>query len=172
MKALFLILAGAAAVFMGLAMAQEWAVFRPLFAGAARIQPGEALCPEQAEKTLEYFNTVLQHVYRYGGDPRFVDRLPASDRVKEEVARDLEYLAGNGVVQIMTKREFEVLGRRSLPGGACEFRTRETWALHYETPQGRRFDDKEMTWVAVWRYVIRKSVGGWEVAVMEPVHGS
>jgi hypothetical protein len=168
MRSLLLILAGSAVLFMGLAILQEWSVFQPFFAGrTAPAAPPE--CPPEAVNALERFNTVLPHLYLFGGDPRFYDRLPASERVKLAIAEDLEYLARTGIVQVMDEREIRVLEQRPLPGGACEVRTEETWALHYESPQGERFSD-DKAWAVLWRYVLRQSVGGWEVAVSEPVH--
>lgn len=169
MKQLLLILAVSAALFMGLAILQEWDLFHPFFLGKEAAAAPVPECPPEARKALDQFNTLLPHLYLFGGDPRFFDRLPASERVKQAIAEDLDYLARTGIVQVMDRREFDVLDQRPLQGGAWEVRTEETWALHYESPKGERFSD-DKTWTVVWRYVLHKSVGGWEVAVSEPVH--
>jgi len=171
-KQLLAILILATVVFMGLAMAQEWEIFAPLFFSSAVPPAAPEESPGEVRETIEQFNTILEHFYRYGGDERFLVRLPASDAVKAEIQADMDYLAASGIHQMMERLEMSVVSERGLAEGVHEVVTEEEWRIRYHDADGTPLGTGPMSFVVTLRYVVRKLDDGWQVAVMEPAAGA
>ena len=78
MKNLLLILAGAFAVFMALAIVQEWEMFGAAwFGGGEEAPPPLAESERKAAADAVYMAlSLMQHFYGSGGDPRYAERMP------------------------------------------------------------------------------------------------
>lgn len=172
MKQFLFILLLATVIFMGLAMAQEWEVFKGLFIPSEEPATVEAELPVEARDTLENFNTVLAHLYRYGGDERFLERLPASENVRAELRADLDYLAQNGIVQDLEQVESTQISDRQLAFEVWEVKTEEEWEMAYYDHTGNPISTEPMSFVVNQRYVIRNTDNGWVVVTMEPSPGA
>jgi hypothetical protein len=171
-KQLLAILILATVVFMGLAMAQEWEIFAPLFFSSEAQPAAPEESPGEVHETIEQFNTILEHFYRYGGDERFLLRLPASDAVKAEIQADMDYLAASGIHQMMERLEMSVVSENGLAEGVHEVVTEEEWRIRYHDLDGTPLGTAPMSFVVSLRYVVRKLDDGWQVAVMEPAAGA
>jgi hypothetical protein len=170
MKQLLAILVGSTLVFMALAMAQEWEVFAPLLGAAPAEAPPEAV-PPAVEETVERFNTMLVHLYRFG-DPRFLDRLPATDPVKARLTDDLGYLSRNGLRQELRPLSRRTVSSRRLDGRRFEVLTEEGWQLRYLDTDGQPLNDRPMSFVINWRYVVAEGPDGLRIAAMGPAPGA
>jgi hypothetical protein len=170
-KQLLVILIVATVVFMGLAMAQEWEIFAPLFFSSEAPPAAPEGSPDEVRGTIEQFNTILEHLYRYGGDERFLLRLPASDTVKAEIQADIDYLAASGIHQMMEQLELSFISESGLAEGVHEVVTEEEWRIRYLDLDGTPLGAAPMSFVVTLRYVVRKMDAGWQVAVMEPAAG-
>lgn len=168
MKPFLSILLLATVIFMGLAMAQEWEVFSGLFMPAEQPEALPTELPEEVRDALEHFNTVLAHLYRYGGDERFLERLPASENIRAELRADLDYLAQNGLLQDLELVESTHLSDRLLATEVWEVRTEEEWEMAYYDHTGNPISTEPMSFIVNQRYVIRNTANGWVVVTMEP----
>lgn len=171
-KQLLLIILCSTGIFMALAIFQEWDIFQPFFAGAASENAQPPLCSERAREAVGQFTSMLVHVYRSGGDVRFLARLPASDQIKEEITSDLQYLARNGRYQAMNLQKLEIVQESYLADDACEIHTREYWILRYLDRDGKELDEIPQAIVTAWRYIVQQTVTGWQVVRMEPWNGA
>ena len=149
-------------------MFQEWDAFQPLFSGPSKSSP-PAGCPKEAKQALQDFCTLLSHVYMSGGDVRFLDRLPASDPIKEEITLDLKYLSRNGRYQQMDLHKQTIDSESAPAADACTFEAKEYWIVRYLDLQRRALEEKPTVMVTSWRYILRKTAAGWEVVSMEPM---
>ena len=172
MKQFLLILVAATLIFMALAMAQEWEVFSQLFVPSESASVEEVAELPEVDALLHHFNPVITHYYRYGGDERFMDRLPAAESVKAEIRADQAYLAANGISQALVSKGSSTVSRRSLAEGVRELIVEEEWGLQYQSPAGQPVGDRPMSFVVTLRYVVRQMDDGWQVVVMEPSPGA
>jgi hypothetical protein len=172
MKRLFLILALGLLGFLSIAMLQEWRIFATAWLGASQevVSLGEEDRKAAADTVHEYL-TLLAHVHAGGGDPRFLDRLPASDAVIDELVAELDYLRRNGRRQIMVLQGLDVQAVDQLDERSVEVRTREWWTIGYdqagnEAPAGRRTAN-----VVSGRYLVRREPSGWAIQFAEALDG-
>lgn len=174
MRGLAKVLLGAFAVFLLLAMSQEWATFSTAWFGGQAEAP--ALAPEQrdaATRALEQFVRVANHYYASGGDPRFAERLPASEGVVAEIAADVDYLRKNRRLQDPQLARLEIVSAEALDGGRVELRTREWWYVRTISLVDRRDADAPYAFRWSGRYLLAPGPQGWRVegweAVEEPL---
>jgi len=131
MKKLLLILVAGTAAFMGFAIGEEWDFFASAWWGDRAAVTSEQTKASEAAAVgvLPTFFAVLQHAYESGGDPRFLDRLPAAPEVLEEVASDIDYLRRNKRRQTLRLVRYDVAAVKSLGTALVEVRTREYWVV-------------------------------------------
>ena len=128
MKRLLQILGGGFVAFMVLAIGQEWEFFASAWFG--RSAPEVVLAEEDRQAAVAAVRMTLElsrHLYASGGDPRFAERMPASERMVEALMKDIDYLANNHRRQDNQLRRLEVVAVRALGPGWVEVRTREEW---------------------------------------------
>ena len=93
-KALLKILLGGFVVFMLLAIGQEWEFFSEAWFGAGEEKTTASDSDQQeASQAVSLMLNLMRHFYASGGDPRFADRMPASDGILQEMRSDIDYLA-------------------------------------------------------------------------------
>jgi len=167
LKSTAMIVFVSALLFMGLTMAQEWSLFRPLFIREA--VPVSEKIPDETERAIKFFNAMMVHYYASAGDERFLQRIPASDQVRGEFFKDAEYLRENGVVQVMKLSDFKVSSARKVREGRYIIETEEEWTLHYEDLDGNRFDPRDQNFKVLMKYYCEKGPEGYNIARMEPL---
>ncbi len=165
MKGLLKILGGGFVVFMLLAIADEWAFFSAAWFGA-REEPTAEL-PEADQKAaadaLHLTLELMGHLYRSGGDPRFADRMPASDGVKEEMLADILYLGRQHLLQDTELRRLDVMSVDRLGEGRLELRTRERWRFRVVRADGSGAVEPPRTRTVEAAYLVVRGGSGWRV---------
>jgi hypothetical protein len=167
-KGLLKIVLGGFLAFMALAITQEWEFFSSAWFGQGESAPEAS--PEDreaAEATLRQMLTLMRHLYSSGGDPRFAERLPASDGLREEMLADIEYVARNHRRQDPALMRLEVVEVDPLGPQRLELRTREFWQVRFlSLVDGEPTDDPRWQIVA-GRYLIVRTGRGWQVESWE-----
>lgn len=166
MKQFLGLLAGSTLVFMTLSIIEEWEVFRPLFIPGTQAVVEES--PEEINQTIDRFNMLLIHFYRYGGDRRFLQRLPASTKIQNELDEDAEYLKMSRIVQDMDLVRTSPVSHRTIGNDIYEQVREEEWSLIYRNINGDPLSDRKRFFVVTLRYVVCKTVDGWTILSMEP----
>jgi len=155
-------------VFMALAITQEWEFFSNAWLDRTE-SPAEATAQdhETAEATLRQMLTLMRHLYSSGGDPRFAERMPASDGLRAEMLADIEYLARNHRVQDPALMRLEVTEVVPLDSERLELQTREFWQVRFlSVVDGEPTDDPR--WQIVGgRYLLVRTGRGWQVESWE-----
>lgn len=167
MKALVQILLGALVVFQAVAIVQEWPLFRAAWFGTpAEASATARLTDEQrqsAEAALRQYHALARHLYATAGDPRFTDRIPASQPVIDELLSDVAYLQHRGLTQQPNLVRLDVTTARALDERRVVLNTREYWVVQVvgatdrrpvEPPRSQRFDGK---------YLMQKQGNAWRV---------
>lgn len=168
MKRLLLILLGAAVIFIGVAMIQQWQVFASAWFGYVPDTPTlSAEDRQEAETALRNYLTLTGHLYRSNGDPRFLERLPAAQRVTDEVMADIIYLRHNGRYQEPTMERTEIEDARLLGPGSVEIRTREFWVIRTRSLADGMETDPVRSDVINVRYLLSKEHSGWILQMCE-----
>jgi len=168
-KALLKILAGGTALFIAVAVVQEWSQFGPAWFGSAEtratMSEGEK---KAAADTVYQMLTLMEHLYASGGDPRFAERMPTSEVVRQEIQADLEYLRQNRRRQEMTLDRLEITGIEAPAADRVQIETRETWSVRIawegegavaESGHGRR---------VYGTYRLTRDDRGWRVEGWDP----
>jgi len=151
-KGLLWILLGGFVAFMALAMAQEREVFLTSWFAAPEV-PVEVAEEDRAatEDAVRLVLSLMRHFYLSGGDPRFAERMPASEGLIEEMHAEIEYLAGNRRIQDPSLEAIEITAVELLGEGRVEVRTRERWHIRVlwaeegedaEPPRSQTLDSK------------------------------
>lgn len=171
MKGLLKIVGGSFVVFMVLAIAQEWAFFSSAWFGDDEVA---APALEEADRraaadTVHRLLTVMRHYYASGGDPRFIERAPASDGLLEEIRADVEYLARNHRYQEMDLERMDVLGIDELAAETVEIRTRERWTVQFVNAVGGSPIGPTGRQTVHAKYLVVRGVSGWSVEGWELV---
>ena len=115
-----------------------------------------------AADAVRLFLTLSAHLRTAGGDPRFAERLPASDEVVDEVLQDITFLRHAAREEEARLVRSEVRDVRGEGDGRATVRTKEYWvtreltALPPALPQ--TYSD-----VVLARYAVRRETGGWRV---------
>lgn len=173
MKSLLGILGGGLVVFMLLAISEEWRFFSSAWFGNGA--PEVLLSADDrraASEALYVFLRVSSHYYASGGDPRFVERLPAGEGVLAELKADVEYLRRNHFLQDARLGRLEVVSAEQLAAGRVELQTREWW--HTRTLWIEDGTDAEPPRAFRWsgRYLLTRAARGWLVEAWNPVEES
>lgn len=165
MKKLVLILLGAFAAFMALAILQEWRTF-----GGAWFSDGAEAPPELEESerkaaadAVYLMLSLIQHYYASDGDPRFADRMPASPAVVEELAADVEYLLRNHRRQDPSLERLEVIELVVLAPDRVEVRTREWWQIHTLRLSDGQPSEPVRRQTLAGSYMVTRQDQGWRV---------
>ena len=168
MKGLLKIVLGGFLVFMALAIVQEWEFFSSSWFGRTESPPETSLQDrDTAEATLREMLALMRHLYSSGGDPRFAERMPASDGLREEILADIEYLARNHRRQDPALMRLEVLDSESLGPGRLELRTREFWQVRFLSVVGGEPTDEPRWQIVAGRYLVVRTGRGWQVESWE-----
>lgn len=164
MKSLIKILLGGLAVFMVLAVAQEWGYFATAWFGRAEA-PREASVEdrEAAAETVRRTLTLMRHLYQSGGDPRFVERMPISDLLRDELMADIDYLTRNHRRQDPGLQKLEVASVTPLGAGRFEVRTREFWQIKFVSLVSDEPSDEPQWQIVHGRYLVVRDRPGWRV---------
>ncbi len=164
MKALLKILGGGFLAFMLLAIADEWAFFSAAWFGdggddaPAADEAEQKAAADAVHRTL----TLMRHLYLSGGDPRFADRMPAADGVKEEMLADIVYLGRRHLLQDPDLQRLDVMPVEILAEGRLELRTRELWRFRVLRAGGEEVEpQREQTVEAT--YLVTRGGSGWRV---------
>lgn len=161
MKNLLKILAVGTVIFMVFGIAQDWRNFFRMTPEARRDDPAVQAAANDAVRS---FISMASHAYRSGGDPRFVERVPATDAVRAELVEELTYLQKHQRVQISELTTIETLSVDLLSPTRAIVRTREQWLAHTESAvDGSRLEPaQEHTVYAEYR--VELYAAGWRVA--------
>lgn len=170
MRALVKIVLGGFLAFMVLAVAQEWEFFSSAWFGkeerAATLSAAER---DGAGQALYLYLQVSSHYYASGGDPRFADRLPASEGVVDELRDDVDYLRRNGRYQDPKLARMEIVSAEPLEGGQVELQTREWWHVRTLWIDDGRESDSPRVFKSFGRYLLEPGPAGWRVEAWEPL---
>ena len=171
MKNLLKILLGAVLSFQLVAIIQEWPLFAAAWLGvgpgAAVVAPLSAGDREGAERALREYHALSRHLYAAAGDPRFTDRLPASDQVKDELLADIAYLQHSGLAQEGSLVRLEVLAARRLGEQTLALDTREYWVVSLLEAANRQPVEPPRSQIFWGTYRLRRESGGWRVDAWE-----
>lgn len=162
-----IVLAGFVA-FMLLAMTQEWELFYTSWFVKAEAEE-DSLDTEQQEATAAIRLTLelMRHLYASGGDPRFAERIPASESVVDEMQQDIDYLAINHRRQEPGLLKFEVASIQSLGEDRIEVTTREFWQWKIDWIDGSGEAEPARYEVVHGRYLVVRGAKGWAVAAWD-----
>ena len=166
MRNLAKLLFGALVSFQVLAIAQEWRLFASAWFGVGQRQEVPRLSPERraaAEHALRQFYVALRHVHA-NPDPRFVDRLPATELVAQELLSDIVYLQHSGFSQRSTLMQLEVKSATANPAGSVALETRELWITQLVRLVDRIPAEAPRSSVLTGRYLLIEERGQWRVA--------
>lgn len=167
MKRLLQILGAGFVVFMVLAIGQEWEFFASAWFGKA--EPEMELSEEDREGAIDAVRLTLElsrHLYSSDGDPRFAERMPASERVVEALMKDVDYLANNHRRQDNRLQGVEIVGARALDAERAEVRTREYWIIGLQWLDGS-VAAKPVGQLVHARYLVSRGAQGWRVEAWE-----
>jgi len=160
------------AVFMVLAIAQEWEFFSSAWFGESEapvsVDPADR---EQAADTVREMLTLMRHFYSSGGDPRFAERMPASDGIREEISKDVDYLRRNHRIQDPRLMRLEIVSVEPVDTDRFEVRTREFWQVHFVSIADGEPSDEPIWQVNGGRYLTQRGSFGWSVESWEFVDG-
>lgn len=164
MRDLILIILISTILFFTLAIIEDWQNFKSLF---FKKEIKKIEFPEEILKTIDNFNTLLEHIYRFEGDERFLQRLPASDFLKEEILEDLYYLYSYQIIQEIKLKKIEILKKNLINENQAIVSTSEEWELYYKDINGHPLLKKPMDFSINNDYYLRKTVLGWLVEKIE-----
>ena len=165
MKVLLKILGGGFLAFMVLAIADEWSFFAEAWFGAEEVSIAELSEKEQkaAADTVHLSLNLMRHLYLSGGDPRFADRMPASDGLKEEMLADIVYLGRRHLVQDPELLRMDVMSVEPLGADRVELTTRELWRFRVLRAEGGGEVEPPHTRAVEAAYLVTRGGSGWRV---------
>jgi hypothetical protein len=163
-KTLLKILGVGLLVFLTLAISQEWRFFATSWFGSVEAPPELAEEDRQAAGDAVYMMlNLMRHLYTSGGDPRFAERMPASDGIIEEMQADITYLSRNHRRQDPEIKRLEVLSVEPLDEDRVEVSTRELWNFRFLWTTGAGESDSPRIQVLYSRYLVVRRQDGWRV---------
>lgn len=172
MRQLSKILLAGIVAFLMLGMLQKWDFFLGAWLGESNDE--KTMSRDDllgAAATVEDLLTLMRHYYASGGDPRFAERMPASDGVLAEMTADVEYLMRAGRRQEPVLQELEILDLRPLGEIQVEVRTKEYWIHHLEWIEGRGPAEEipvpPRSQILYGRYFVVLGSTGWRVEATE-----
>lgn len=168
MRALLKIVGWGTLAFVVLAVVQE----RDVFLAAVGLSPPAAAADDAADaqraaETVRAFLALESHCYGSGGDPRFLERLPATAAVADEIRRDIVYLEHNRRRQVPDLVRLEVVGVERPEAGRAVVRTREYWVVRTEVVGDPAGTASRTSTVVDATYVVVRSGDEWRVAAWE-----
>lgn len=164
MKTLLRILGVGLLVFLTLAIGQEWRFFATSWFGSVEATPELAEEDREAAGDAVYMMlNVMRHLYTSSGDPRFAERMPASDGIIEEIQADIAYLSRNHRRQDPEIKRLEVLSVEPLDEDRVEVNTRELWNFRFLWTTGAGESDSPRIQVLYSRYLVVRRQDGWRV---------
>jgi hypothetical protein len=158
------ILAGGTAVFLAIAIAQEWQYFSTAWFGAPVVR-GETSESERkaASDTVYEMLTLMEHFYGSGGDRRFAERMPASATVVDEMIEEVQYLGQTHRIQDMSLERLEVTAVEPVREETMEIRTREFWSIQFHQAMGGGRAEAQHPYLLCRKYLLSRGAGGWTV---------
>lgn len=164
MKQLLKIVGVGFAVFMILAVTQEWAFFYDSWFGRDEAPLELAEEDRKASGDAVYLMlSIMRHLYSSGGDTRFAERMPASDGIIEEMMSDIDYLSANHRRQDPELKRFEIKAVQPLAPDRVEVRTRELWNFRFLWIGRPGESDPPRIEVIYSRYLVVRTQSGWRV---------
>ncbi len=164
MKDLILIILISTILFFTLAIIEDWQNFKFLF---FKQEIKKLEFSDEILKTIDKYNTLLEHIYRFEGDERFLQRLPASDFLKEETLEDLYYLNSYQIIQEIKLKKIEILKKNLLNENQAIVSTLEEWEIFYKDKTGHPLQKKPMIFSLNNDYYLRKGISGWLIEKIE-----
>jgi len=169
-KSLLKLIAGGTAVFMLLAVGQEWDFFKTAWFGADEpVSAPPEVDRKEVEESLRRTLIVIGHLYGSGGDRRFAERLAISSAILDEVIEDVRYLGRQHLVQEQTLTDLEILELDTLSADRVELRTREQWLVRVLSTTSQLAIGPAQSHVSHGRYLLSRGGKGWSVAAWEMV---
>ena len=165
MKNFFRIVLSGLALFIAVAIVQEWSYFSVAWFGVSEV---EETIPdnedeEQAVGALREALTLMAHMYSSGGDPRFAERMPVTSEILEEIRGDIAYLKGNRRFQDPRLQQLELLAADPVGAGRLELRTREFWIHRTFWSDGSGESDPPRSVILYPRYRMVRENTGWRI---------
>jgi hypothetical protein len=169
MKRLLVILGVGTVSFLAIAMVQEWEVFAESFLGVRRDGGVEVEENDRqaAIDTVRRYLVLMRHLYSTNGDVRFLERLPATTGVTEELMADILYLRRNGRYQEPILQGFNALAVIPLARGRLEVRTKEYWTVHSRFLADGTEADPIRSEVLFTKYRLERDASSWRVTAWE-----
>lgn len=164
MKSLLKIMLVGTAGFLALAIAQEWTFFSEAWFGSesnSYEMSGEER--KDAADTVYQMLALMEHFYASGGDPRFAERMPASQMLVEEMTSDVEYLGRNHRLQEPSLERLDVIAVDGLGEGRAQVHTREIWKVQYRWVKDGGSIDSSSSQSVERKYLLRHGSRGWSV---------
>lgn len=166
-KTLLKILLVGFAVFMAIAMSQEWEVFYSAWfggkSGATETEFDVEADGKPAADAVHLTLTLMAHLYTSGGDRRFAERMPAADGLIEEMLADIDYLARNHRRQEMNLERLEVTSVEEIAPGRIEIRTREHWSVRFLSIGSDTETDPPIRRTTHGKFLVTRGARGWSV---------
>lgn len=155
--------------FIAVAVVQERQVFLSALGLAA--EPADVMEDADEQRlvdTVRSFLSVMSHCYASGGDPRFLERLPAAPEVAAEIRRELVYLEHNRRRQAPVLMRLEVVAVEPRGEGRAIVRTREYWVVRTELLGGGGEAEPARSMIVGAEYRLVRSGTTWQVIGWEP----
>jgi hypothetical protein len=157
------------AVFMALAITQEWPYFSATWFGSAGSTP-PPLDEEQQRAAvggLRSYLALMSHLYASDGDQRFAERMPASPEVVGEMMADIVYLRHSGRYQELILHGLEVLEVTPLSSDQVEIRTKEHWTIRTLSLGDDSEADPARGQIVFTKYRLELAVATWQVVAWQ-----
>jgi hypothetical protein len=164
MKSVLKILLAGTACFLALAIAQEWTFFSEAWFGSESDR-FEMSAEEQKEVADAVYQTLalLEHFYASGGDPRFAERMRASEAFVEEMTTDVQYLGRNHRIQDPSLERLDVIAVEGFGKGRAQVHTRELWKVQYRSAKHEGSIESLGLQSVERKYLLRRGIRGWSV---------
>lgn len=169
MKSFLAILGGGLVLFIVAAMAQEWEVFASAWfrEPAAATRPAETPEVREATGTVRRFLSLLSHLHGTGGDPRFAERLPATETIVGEVMADIEFARHRGQREEPELVRLEVARAAPAGEGRVEVHTKEYWVVRAYRLEGEEAVGPAASQILHGKYLVRLDGTVWRVAAWD-----
>ncbi len=162
MKNIILIFFSSFLLFFTLSILEEWDNFKYFFKGEKKIIEE---VPDEALQTVLNFNNLLVHFYKFG-DERFLQRLPASDNLKDEYAFEIYFLNSNNKIQELNLKNIEILKKEVIRKNLYKISTFEEWEIYLRDLTGHPLIKKPESFSSSYYYIVSKRSGEWIVEEM------
>ena len=163
-----MLIAGGTALFLALAIADQWSFFASAWFSPKASQPERQSCPPAAIEAVGRLVNNLPQFYSNPSDPEaFFSSIRLTPTLMGEMVADLSYLSTRDWKQSMELAGYSIVGSRQLPKGRWEVVTDETWSVKIA---GEGYETSSETRLRC-RYVAGSVEGRWTIGSMslEPV---